>query len=327
MSKRILRQWCSVFLALALLPVAPLAWAQKFPGNTPITLVVPYPPGGLSDFFARVLAPKLSGSLGVSVVVDNRPGANGSIGTASVARARPDGHTLSLVPASTVTTNQWIMKDMPFDPIRDLTPLALTLIVPNVLVVHPGVPANSVGELLDLIRSKPGDINFASVGVGSSGHLQAEMLMSMAKLKIVHVAYKGSGPALQDLAAGQVQMMFDNLPGAAPMIQSKQLRALAVTSAKPSPLLPDLPPLGQFLPGFESTPWFGIVGPAGIPQEIVTQLNDHIVRAVNSPEVVSAMEARGGEVVTSSADEFAKLMKNESERMRDLVKAANILPQ
>jgi tripartite-type tricarboxylate transporter receptor subunit TctC len=314
----------SALVLSALIFLSPQALAQKFPGSGPITLVVSYPPGGLSDFFARILAPKLGESLGATVVVDNRPGANGAIGTGTVVRARPDGHTIGLVPASTVTTNQWLSKDQPFDPVKDLAPLSLTLVVPNVLVVHPSVPAKSVPELFDLIRAKPGALNYASVGVGSSGHLQAEMMSGMAKLKMVHIAYKGAGPAVQALVAGQVEMMFDNLPAVLAYVQSGQLRALAVTSAASSPQLPDLPPLGKFLPGFESTPWFGIVGPAGLPKEIVAKLNEHIVKASRSPEVSKALEARGGQIVTSTPEEMGARIRDESEKMRDLIRTANI---
>lgn len=308
-----------VLLAFA----APLA-AQQFPGSAPLTIVVPYPPGGLSDYFARLVGAKLAESLGVTVLVDNRPGANGAIGTATVSRAKPDGHIIAFVPASTLTTNQWLMKDMGFDPVKDLTPLTLALVVPNVLVVGPSFPAKDFAELLAMARAKPGSVNFASVGVGSSPHLQGEMLKRMAKIDLVHVAYKGAGPALQDLLAGQVQMMFDNLPSVLPMVQSGKLRALAVTSAKPAPILPDVPPIGKFLPGFEATPWFGFVGPAGLPKDIVAKLAEHLIRAVKSPDVVKALEARGGEIVTDTPEAFGALIKSEGDQMRQLIKDANI---
>ncbi|MBI3513683.1 MAG: tripartite tricarboxylate transporter substrate binding protein [Proteobacteria bacterium] len=297
--------------------------AQSF-GSAPITLVMPYPPGGLGDFFARTFGPKLGESIGATVIVDNRPGANGSIGTAMVARARPDGHMIAFVPASTLTTNQWLIKDMTFDPIKDLTPLAETMVVPNALVVHPSLAAKTVPELFALARTKPGGLNFASMGIGSSGHLQGVMMSAMANLQMVHVAYKGSGPALQDLIAGRVEVMFDNLPSVMPFIQSGQVRALAVTSAEPAPQAPDVPPVGKFLPGFEATPWFGIVGPAGMSKDLVATLNAHIVRAAKSPEVVSALEARGARIVTSSAEDFGKLIRDEAEQMRHVIKNANI---
>jgi len=319
--------WFGGMAGLVLLALAAPAMAQ-FPGAAPITIVMPYPPGGLGDYFVRLVAPKLAESLGTTVLVDNRPGANGAIGTAAVARAKPDGHTIVFVPASTVTTNQWLMKDLGYDPLKDLTPLALVLAVPNVLVVNPSVPVQTLPELLELARGKPGSVNYASVGMGSSTHLQAEMLKrgtgSGTGIDIVHVAYKGAGPALQDLLAGQVQMMFDNMPSSLPMIQSGKLRALAVTSAKPSPALPDVPPVGKFVPGFEEMPWFAFLGPAGMPPDLVAKLNEHLVRAVRSPEVVKALEARGGEITTSTPGQLADLMKAESEKMGRLIKDAGV---
>jgi len=318
--------WFAHVLGLVLLAIATPAMAQ-FPGTAPITIVMPYPPGGLGDYFVRLVAPKLAESLGTTVLVDNRPGANGGIGTAAVARAKPDGHTIIFVPASTITTNQWLMKDIGYDPLKDLTPLALVLAVPNVLVVNPSVPATTLPELLELARKKPGSVNYASVGMGSSTHLQAEMLKRAANIDIVHVAYKGAGPALQDLLAGQVQMMFDNMPNALPLIQAGKLRALAVTSAKASPALPDVPPVGKFVPGFEEMPWFAFLGPAGMPSDIVSKLNEHLIRAVKSPDIVKALEARGGEITTSTPGQLADLMKVESDKMGRLIKDAGISPQ
>lgn len=320
-------KWIIAAAAMAFVPFASPVSAQQFPGNSPVTFVVPYPPGGVSDFFARVLAPKLSESLGVPVVIDNRPGANGSIGTNAVARSKPDGHTIGLVPASTVTSNQWLMKDMPFDPMKDLTPLAITLVVPNVLVVNNDVPAKTVDELFALMKAKPGSMNFASVGVGSSSHLQGEMVKDMTKLKAEHIAYKGAGPALTDLMAGQVQWMFDNLPAVLPKLQANQLRALAVTSPKSAVQLPDVPPMNKFLPGFEATPWFGLVGPANMPKETVAKWNEHIAKAVKQPDLVKAIVDRGGEVMATSSEEMAKTMREESERMRQLITKANITIQ
>src|SRR5882757_4095746 len=318
--------WFGGMAGLVLLALAAPAMAQ-FPGAAPITIVMPYPPGGLGDYFVRLVAPKLAESLSTTVLVDNRPGANGGIGTAAVARAKPDGHTIIFVPASTITTNQWLMKDLGYDPLKDLTPLALVLAVPNVLVVNPSVPVQTLPELLELARSKPGSLNYASVGMGSSTHLQAEMLKRGTGIDIVHVAYKGAGPALQDLLAGQVQMMFDNMPSVLPLIQSGKLRALAVTSAKPSPALPDVPPVGKFVPGFDEMPWFAFMGPAGLPTDIVATLNEHLIRAVRSPDIMKALAARGGEITTSTPGQLADLIKAVSEKMGRLIKEAGITPQ
>jgi tripartite-type tricarboxylate transporter receptor subunit TctC len=318
--------WLAPMVALLALALAAPAAAQ-FPGSAPITIVMPYPPGGLGDYFVRLVAPKLAEQLGTTVLVDNKAGANGAIGTAAVARAKPDGHTIVFVPASTVTTNQWLMKDLGYDPLKDLSPLALVLAVPNVLVVNPAVPAQTLPELLDLARSKPASLNYASVGMGSSTHLQAEMLKRAAKVDITHVAYKGAAPALQDLLAGQVQMMFDNMPSALPMIQAGKLRALAVTSAKSSPALPDVPPVGKFVPGFEEMPWFAFLGPVGLPPDIAATLNEHLVRAVRSSDVMKALAARGGEITTSTPGQLAELIKADSDKMGRLIREAGITPQ
>ncbi|MEI7874629.1 MAG: tripartite tricarboxylate transporter substrate binding protein [Alphaproteobacteria bacterium] len=310
-------------MTLVLAAVAGPAFAQSG-RDAQINLVVSYPPGGLSDYFARLMAPKLSESLGMPVIVDNKPGANGAIGTAAVARAKPDGTTISLLPASVLTTNPWLMKDLGYDPQKDVTPLGISLIVPNVLVVNPSVPAKTLPELLALMKAQPGKINYASVGAGSSTHLNGEMLRRLAGVDIVHVAYKGAGPALQDVVAGNVQMMFDNLPAVLPLIQSGKLRAIAVTSAKASPALPGVPPVGQFLPGFEATPWFGFIGPMNMPADLVAKFNAAIVKAARSPDIVEALKVRGGETIAGTPEEMAKLVRSESDQMRQLIKDADI---
>ncbi len=310
-------------LAFAVLACAAPVWAQTG-RDAQMMLVVSYPPGGLSDYFARLMQPKLAEALGMPVVIDNKPGANGAIGTAAVARAKPDGSTISLLPASVLTTNPWLMKDLGYDPQKDVTPLGVSLVVPNVLVVNPSVPAKNLPELLALMKAQPGKVNYASVGAGSSTHLNGEMLRRLGGVDIVHVAYKGAGPALQDVVAGNVQMMFDNLPAVLPLVQSGKLRAIAVTSTKPSPALPDVPPVAQFLPGFEATPWFGFIAPANTPPDVVAKLNAAIVKAARSPDIVEALKVRGGETVAGTPEEMAKLVKAESDQMRQLIKDAGI---
>jgi tripartite-type tricarboxylate transporter receptor subunit TctC len=310
-------------LAFVVLAFAAPGWAQTG-RDAQVTLVVSYPPGGLSDYFARLMQPKLAEALGMPVVIDNKPGANGAIGTAAVARAKPDGSTISLLPASVLTTNPWLMKDLGYDPQKDVTPLGVSLIVPNVLVVNPSVPAKNLPELLALMKAQPGKVNYASVGAGSSTHLNGEMLRRLGNVDIVHVAYKGAGPALQDVVAGNVQMMFDNLPAVLPLVQSGKLRAIAVTSTKASPALPDVPPMGQFLPGFEATPWFGFIAPANTPPDLVAKLNAAIVKSARSPDIVEALKVRGGETVAGTPEEMAKLVRTESDQMRQLIKDAGI---
>ena len=315
--------WFAPLLAVVLAAAAAPAFAQAG-RDAQLNLVVSYPPGGLSDYFARIMAPKLSEQLGMPVIVDNKPGANGAIGTAAVARAKPDGTTISLLPASVLTTNPWLMKDLGYDPQKDVTPLGVSLVVPNVLVVNPSVPAKTLPELLALMKAQPGKINYASVGAGSSTHLNGEMLRRLAGVDIVHVAYKGAGPALQDVVAGNVQMMFDNLPAVLPLIQSGKLRAIAVTSAKASPTLPDVPPVGQFLSGFEATPWFGFIGPMNMPADVVAKLNAAIVKAARSPDIVEALKLRGGETVAGTPEDMARLIKTEGQQMQRLIADAGI---
>lgn len=309
---------------LGTLAVAPAARAQ---GTAPITVVLPYPPGGLGDFLARLVAKKLSEILGVSTLVENKPGANGAIGAAAVAKAKPNGQTLLCVPASTLTTNPWIMKDVGYDPLKDFTPLARVLEFPNVLLVNPEVPARSTRELIELAKRKPGTINYGSVGMGSSTHLQAEMFRRAAGIDIVNVTYKGSSPALQDLVAGQVQMMFDNLPSAFALVRAGKLRALAVTSATPSPVLPDVPTVASVLPGFVDVTWWAILAPAGLEPDIATRLSDALIKAARAPDFVEAMAERGGVVVAEGPDKLRASIRAEAERTGALIKDLGIVPQ
>lgn len=311
---------------LTLLAVAGPAHAQ-FPGSAPISLVMPYPPGGLGDYLARLVAKKLSEQLGVSVVVENKPGANGAIGAAVVAKARPDGHTLLCVPASTLTTNPWLMKDAGYDPVKDFTPLARLIEFPNVLMVNPDFPAKTVQELIDAARRKPGSVNYGSVGVGSSTHLQAEMFKRAAGIDIVNITYKGSSPALQDLVAGQVQMMFDNLPSAFPLISAGKVRALAVTSAQPSPTLPDVPTVASVLPGFVEVTWWGILGPAGMPADIATRLSESLLKISRDPDFMKALTDRGGVVVAGGPADLRAAIQTEADKTGKLVKELGITAQ
>ena len=311
---------------LALAAIAGPAYAQ-FPGGSPISLVMPYPPGGLGDYLARLVAKKLAEQLGVSVVVENKPGANGAIGAAVVAKARPDGHTLLCVPASTLTTNPWLMKDAGYDPAKDFTPLARLIEFPNVLMVNPDFPARTVQELIEVARAKPGSVNYGSVGVGSSTHLQAEMFRRAAGIDIVNITYRGSSPALQDLVAGQVQMMFDNLPSAFPLIGPGKVRALAVTGAEPSPVLPGVPTVASVLPGFVEVTWWAILGPAGMPADVATKLGDALLKIAREPDFVKALGDRGGVIVAGGPDDLVKAIRTESAKTGKLVKELGIPAQ
>jgi tripartite-type tricarboxylate transporter receptor subunit TctC len=320
------RRFIAGLPAAGLLAAAGPALAQ-FPGSSAISLVIPYPPGGIGDYLARLVAKNLGELLGASVVVENKPGANGAIGAAQVAKARPDGHTLMCVPASTLTTNPALMKDVGYDSLRDFTPLSRMIEFPNVLMVNPEFPARTLQELIEVARRKPGSVNYGSVGIGSSTHLQAEMFKRAAGIDIVHITYKGSAPAQQDLAAGQVQMMFDNLPSAFPLIAGKKVRALAVTGAQPSPVLPDVPTVASVLPGFVDVTWWAILGPAGLPPDVAATLSANLQKVARQPDFVKLMTDRGGVIVGGAPDDLRRAIEVESEKTGKLVKELGITLQ
>ena len=316
----------------ALLAAAAPASAQapsqgQFPGSTPITLVIPYPAGGIGDYLTRLVAKKLGEELGVSVVVENKPGANGAIGAAVVANAKPDGHTLMCVPASTLTSNPWLMKNLGYDPLKDFTPLTRLIEFPNVLMVNPEFPAKTLQELIEAAKRKPGSVNYGSVGVGSSTHLQAEMFKRAAGIDIVNITYKGSAPALQDLAAGQVQMMFDNLPSAFPLISGKKVRSLAVTGASPSPVLPDVPTIASVVPGFVEVTWWAILAPAGLPADIARKLTTALQKIAGDPDFAKPMTDRGGVVAADGPDALRAAIQTETEKAGKLIKDLGITAQ
>lgn len=314
---------------LALLAAAGPAPAQipsqgQFPGSAPITLVIPYPAGGIGDYLTRLVGKKLGEELGVSVVVENKPGANGAIGAAAVAKAKPDGHTLICVPASTLTSNPWLMKNLGYDPLKDFTPLTRLIEFPNVLMVNPDFPAKTVQELIDIAKRKPGSVNYASVGVGSSTHLQAEMFKRATGIEIVNITYKGSAPALQDLVAGQVQMMFDNLPSAFPLIGSGKVRALAVTGVRPSPVLPDVPTVASVVPGFVEVTWWAILAPAGLPADVAGKLSTTLQKIAKDPDFAKPMTDRGGVIVAGGPDDLRSAVQSETEKAGKLIKELGI---
>jgi tripartite-type tricarboxylate transporter receptor subunit TctC len=311
------------FALLALCLATPLQ-AQTFPSRA-VTIVSPYQAGGTSDIIARVLAQKLSERFGQSVVVENRPGANGSIGVNQVIRAEPDGHTLLAVASSALTLNPIFYKSLSYDVGRDLAPISRTGQVTNVLVVHPSVPAKDLKELVALAKEKPGELIYASQGVGSNGHLIAEQFRLRAGIDYRHVPYKGSAPAMQDLLGGRVQIMFDNLPSALPQIKSGNLRALAVTTAERSALLPDVPTVAEMgYPGFDSPAWFAVLTAKSVPAPVRAELEKAVVEALKSPEVREKLKNAGADVVPDGADELAQRISRETEMWRDVVKKAGI---
>ena len=313
---------CAVLLLIAGAVVAPAAFAQAYPTHS-IRLVVPFPAGGTTDILARAAAQKLSESLGQAVVVDNRPGAAGNIGADLVAKSAPDGYTLLMGTVGTHAINPSLYAKMPYDHVKDFVPVVLVAGVPNVLAVYPAFPVNSVAELIALAKSKPGTINFASSGSGTSIHMSGELFKSMAGVDMTHVPYKGSAPALTDLMGGQVQIMFDNLPSALPLIKAGKLRAIAVTSLKRAPALPDVPTISESgLPGFEASSWFGVLAPAGTPSPIVAKINADVNKWLQSPEAREQLLAQGANAAGGTPEQFTAHIRAETEKWAKVVKAS-----
>lgn len=302
--------------------IATVASAQSYP-NRAIRLVVPFPAAGTTDILARAAAQKLTEAFGQSVVVDNRPGAAGNIGSDLVAKSAPDGYTLLMGTVGTHAINPSLYSKMPYDHVKDFVPVVLVAGVPNVLVVNPALPVNSVADLIKLAKDKPGQINFASSGSGTSIHLSGELFKTMAGVDITHVPYKGSSPALIDLIGGQVQIMFDNLPSALPQIKAGKLRAIAVTSLKRAPVLPDVPTISESgLPGFEASSWFGVLAPAGTPAPIVARINAEVNKWLQSAEAREKLLSQGAEAAGGSPEQFANHIRAESEKWAKVVKAS-----
>lgn len=315
------------FAALLTIAQAALTHAADFPSHV-VTIVSPYQAGGTSDIIARLIAQKLSERWGQSVIVENRPGANGGIGVSDVAKALPDGHTLLAVASSALTINPLFYKALPYDVGRDLAPIAGTGRVVNVLVVNPSVPATSVQQLIELARAKPGQLSYASQGVGSNGHVTGELFKQRAGVDIVHVPYKGSTPAVQDLLGGQVQLMFDNMPTVLPMIQAGKLRALAVTTIERSPQLPETPTLAESgLSGFDTSAWFALLTAKAVPEQIRSQIERDTVAALNAPDARDRLKSAGIEVTASSSAALGQQIADETRMWRDVVRKAGIKPE
>ncbi|MBI3936162.1 MAG: tripartite tricarboxylate transporter substrate binding protein [Betaproteobacteria bacterium] len=296
---------CALVLAVF---AAPAAWPQAYPAR-PVRLVVPFPAGGVNDIIARIIAQKISESVGQQVVVENRPGAGGNIGTDFVAKAAPDGYTLLSGGVGSLVMNPQVSK-VPYDTTRDFAPVILMARAPNVLAVHPSLPAKSVRELIALARSRPGGLNYASGGVGSNPHLSGALFASMTRINIVHVPYKGSGPATTDLLAGQVHFSFLPIPPALPHLKAGKLRVLAVTGKKRSPQLPGVPTVDEAgVRGYEVSPWYGVLAPAGTAREIINRLNAEITRVVAQAEVKKRLAALGAEGAATTPEEYAAIIK------------------
>ena len=315
-----------VFLAaLAALAFATASAADDDYPSKPVRIVVPFAPGGSTDVVARILADKLGAEFKQTFVVENRAGASGNIGADVVAKAPPDGYTLLMGTTGVLAINKYLFTNMAFDPERDFVPVSYTSLITNILVVNPQVPARTVPDLVKLAQDKPGGLTFASSGAGSSTHLSGELFKSLAGVNILHIPYKGSSQALVDVIGGQVTMLFDNAPSSMPFIEQGKLRAIAVTSMKRLPNLPDVPTIDEAgVKGYESLSWSGIMAPLGTPRPVIDKLNAAIERALHAEDVRRKFAALGIEAVGGPPEAFARHIRAESEKWGRLVKAANI---
>lgn len=306
-----------VFTGLAATSGAALAQAQDYP-NKPVKWIVPYPPAGTTDVLARIVAQWLTEKMGQPFVVENKPGAGNNIGTEMVVKAPPDGYTMLLVnPANGI--NATLYKNLNFNFIRDIAPVAGLIRTPNVMEVTPSLPVRTVKEFIDYCKANPGKINMASSGSGTSVHLSGELFKSMTGCDMVHVPYKGAGPALIDLMGGQVQVLFDNLPSSIGHIRAGKLRALAVTSEGREPSLPGVPTVGETVPGYEATAWFGIGMPKGTPREIIEKVNAEVNRALADPKMRERLAELGGKAIGGTPEDFGRVIAAETAKWEKVV--------
>jgi tripartite-type tricarboxylate transporter receptor subunit TctC len=324
MNRRHILHRLGALAALGAASSAP-AWAQ---GENPVTIVVPYAPGGTTDMLGRLIAQQLGTSLGRTVIVDNKPGAGTAIGAGQVARAAPDGNTLLVATSTTLAINQWLYKKLPYDPAKDFAPIGLVGAVPLMVVVHPSVKANTLAELVALAKANPEALSYGSAGNGSPQHLGAEMFKVATSVNFNHVPYKGSAPALTDLLGGQIQLMFTDLAPALQHVRTGKLRALAVTSRKRQPSVPAVPTVAESgvagTAGFEAVAWQSIVAPAGTPPELIERYSKEIARIIALPELRERLEREGFEPGSSTPAQLAAYMKSESERWGKVVRAAGV---
>jgi len=310
-------------LSAGLIAASIAAYAQDYPVK-PVRLVVASTPGGGTDISARLIAPKLSEYLGQQVLVENRAGATTTIGVNFVARAAPDGYTL-LMGVSSLTINPHILTNIPYDAVKDLAPVSQVVVAPNIMVSHPSLPARSVKELIAFARARPGQLNFAAGGAGSSQHLAIELFLSMTGLKIVHVPYKGQGPALLDVMAGHVSLMMANVISALPPVRNGRIHALGVTGLQRATVAPDIPTIAEAgVPGYEVVQWYGVLAPAATPRDIIAKLHAGTVRAVQGPLVRQRIVSDGGEPVGNTPEEFAAIIRADFRKWGDVIRKAGI---
>lgn len=298
--------------------------AQPYP-NRVIRFVSPYPPGGAVDILARFLGQHLHEGLGQPVIVENRPGGSGIIGTAAVAKSPPDGYTILMGSSGPLAVNPSLFSDLPYDTLRDFAPITLVAVVPSILAVHPSLPVKSVKELMAFARAHPGKLTFSSSGNGGSGHLAGEMFNLMAGVKMIHIPYRGTGLSVIGLLTGEVSLSFENMLSLFPYVKAGRVRGLAVTGTRRSRAAPHLPTIAESgLPGYSAGPWFGVLVPARTPKEIVTQLNRELVKILRRPNVLEKLSTDGGEVVGSTPEEFTEHIKAELKSWAKVIKEANI---
>ena len=308
--------------ALALGAAMPAALAQS---SKPIRLVVPFPAGGATDLFARTLSQKMGERLGTSIVIDNKPGAGGSLGSDMAAKAAADGQTLLFTTTSTHSIGPAIGAKLPYDTVRDFTPIAHVGNAPSIMLVPNSSPAKTVKEWIEYAKKNPGKLNYASSGNGTIVQLTAELFKAQAGVFVTHIPYKGTGLAIPDLVAGQLDVLFDSLPTGMPHVRDGRLRALAVTTLKRAPLAPDLPPVADTLPGFESSTWFGLYGPKGLPAEVVNRVNTAANQALSDPEVRAKLTTLGIEPVTSTPAQFAKMVADDQAKWKRIIAERKIV--
>lgn len=311
-------------LTAAAAAAASPAMAQAYPDQA-IRLIIPFPPGGPADLIARLIGARMGEKLGRPMVVESRSGAGGTIGVDAAAKARPDGYTLVLASTGAMVILPHLMPTMPYDPLRDLAPIGLVLAVPQVLAIAPGLPANTVGELVALARARPGTLAYGSAGTGSSLHLAGELFRLRAGIDITHVPYRGAAPAVTDLLAGRIQMLLADVPILLPQVRGGTLRALAVTGRERSDVLPDLPTMAEAgLPGVVSETWYGLLGPAGIPPDRMATLQAALAAALREPETRQALAAQGGRIADMDAAGFAAFIRADHAKWGEIVRTAGI---
>jgi tripartite-type tricarboxylate transporter receptor subunit TctC len=321
MKKLLFQAFLSLGLVIGLMPSV---LAQGYP-NKSIRIIVPFPPGGGNDVIGRIIAQKLTERLGQQVVVDNRAGANGIVGLQALMQAPPDGYTIAVAAAGPMAVNPSLYEKLPYDSLKDFSYITNMVIFPLILVTHPSVPAKTTQDLINLAKAKPKQLFYGTPGSGNSAHVAGELLNSMANVQTVHVPYKGQGPAMADLVAGQVQMMFASIPSVLPQVKSGQVNAIAMGSAKRVPSLPEIPTLSESgVPGFEAYSWAGMLAPAKTPKEIIARLNKEIVDILKQKDVADKLNQQGALPVGDSPEQFAAYVKAEIDKWGAVIKSANI---